>query len=414
MKKTFLIPLLLLALAGAAWYVFKPAEKPASAQQGNQPPPVLVTTVPAQRSVVPVRLEANGYVSPLNSVEVRPQVSSTIAKVHIREGQFVKAGDLLFTLDDRADRVNLQKAEAQLKKDEASLADYQRQLSRSQELVSKGFISQSAVDTVQSQVESARATVQADKAAIDAARVALSYSSIRASSAGRAGAITVYAGSLVQPASTPLVTISQIDPIAVTFTLPETELGALIEAQKEGDVKVSARASNGATVEGKVSFVDNAVDVQNGTIRVKAAFDNADQLLWPGQYVTVSTTVREIRDAIVVPQAAIITGIDARTVYVVGQDKTAQARPVELLYSFGAQAVVRGVQEGDRIVVDGKQNLRPGSRVNESGAANGPQKTAGASPVADASAGGQAAQGIQGAQPAQGAGNAGASGKSAP
>ncbi|MEC4720885.1 efflux RND transporter periplasmic adaptor subunit [Noviherbaspirillum sp. CPCC 100848] len=402
MKKTFLIPvLLMLVLAGAAWHFLKPAEKPA-AMQGNQPPPVLVNTVPAQRTVVPVRLEANGYVSSLNSVEVRPQVSSTIAKVHIREGQFVKAGDLLFTLDDRADRVNLQKAEAQLKKDEASLADFQRQLARSQDLLSKGFISHSAVDTVQSQVDSARATVQADKAAIEAARVALSYASIRASSAGRAGAISVYAGSLVQPASAPLVTISQIDPIAVTFTLPETELGALVEAQKAGDVKVSARASNGNTVEGKVTFIDNAVDAQNGTIRVKAAFANADQLLWPGQYVTVGTTVREIRDAIVIPQAAIITGIDASTVYVVGQDRTAQARPVELLYSFGAQAVVKGVQEGERIVVDGKQNLRPGSRVNETGSANGSQKS------------GNANAGTQGVQAAQSAGNGGTSGKSAP
>lgn len=397
MKKTVLIPvLLLLVLAGLAWHFFKPGNKPA-AGQGNQPPPALVTTVPAQRTSVPVRLTSNGYVSSLNSVEVRPQVSSTIAKVHIREGQFVKAGDPLFSLDDRADRVNLQKAQAQLKKDQASLADYERQLARSRDLVSKGFISQSAVDTVQSQVDSARATVQADQAAIDAAKVALSYASIRASSAGRAGAIAVYPGSLVQPASTPLVTISQIDPIAVSFTLPETELGALIEAQKAGEVKVNAKASNGAALEGKVTFIDNAVDVQNGTIRVKAAFANADQLLWPGQYVTVSTTVREIKDAIVVPQAAIITGIDARTIYVAGPDKVAQSRPIELVYSFGAHAVVKGVQEGERVVVDGKQNLRPGSRIAEAGAAkNGTS--------------GQGTQGTQGA----GNGNGGTSGKTAP
>jgi len=403
MKKTVFIPVLvLLVLAGLAWHFLRPADKPA-AGQGNQPPPALVTTVAAQRTSVPVRLESNGYVSSLNSVEVRPQVSSTIAKVHIREGQFVEAGDLLFSLDDRADRVNLQKAEAQLKKDEAGLADYERQLARSRDLLGKGFISQSAVDTVQSQVDSARATVQADKAAIDAARVALSYASIRASSAGRAGAIAVYPGSLVQPASTPLVTISQIDPIAVSFTLPETELGALIEAQKAGEVKVNAKASNGTSLEGKVTFIDNAVDVQNGTIRVKAAFANADQLLWPGQYVTVSTTVREIKDAIVVPQAAIITGIDARTVYVAGQDKIAQSRPIELVYSFGAQAVVKGVQEGERVVVDGKQNLRPGSRIAEAGAArNG--------------ADGQAPQQPQGSQGTQGAGNGngGTSGKTAP
>ncbi len=316
---------------------------------------------------VPLRLTGNGYVSSLNSVEVRPQVANVIAKVHIREGQFVQAGDLLFSLDDRADRVNVQKAQAQLIKDQATLADLERQLARSRDLLTKGFISQSAVDTVQAQVDAQRAVLAADNAAIAAARVSLGYQTIRAASSGRAGAITVFPGSLVQPSSaTPMVVISQIDPIAATFTLPETELNALLAAQKTGTVKVIATPQNTTTpIEGKISFVDNAVDPQTGTIKVKAIFPNPDALLWPGQYVLVTTTVRELKDAVVIPQAAIITGPDSQSVYAVGPDQTAQARRIDLLYSFGTQAAVAGVQAGERIVVDGKQNLRPGVKVSE-------------------------------------------------
>jgi RND family efflux transporter MFP subunit len=378
------IAILLIAVAAGVggWTYFKPgaqkaAEAPAQAKGQGQV--TAVSLVAAKRMDVPVRVEANGYVSSLNSVEVRPQVTNVIAKVHVKEGQFVKAGELLFTLDDRADRVNLQKAEAQLARDRATLADLERQLTRSKELLAKGFISQGATDTVQSQAEAQRAALQADQAAVEAARVALGYDTIRAPSSGRAGAIAVYPGSLVQPTPTaaPLVTISQLDPIAVTFTLPESELDGLLAAQKSGDIKVSARAAaSGAALEGKVSFVDNAVDSQNGTIKVKAIFPNQAQALWPGQYITVNTVVRTLKDAIVVPQASIITGAESRTVYAVSADKTAQARRIELVHSFGTQAVVKGVQEGERIVVEGKQNLRPGARVAEA-AANAAQRSEG-------------------------------------
>lgn len=366
------IPLLVLAaiVALVAWHFFGAADK---GGKPAQPTAIAVSSVTAQRMNVPVRLQANGYVSSLNSVEVRPQVSNLIARVHIREGQFVKAGELLFSLDDRADRVNLRKAQAQLAKDQATLADAERQLARSRELLAKGFVSQSAVDTVQTQAEAARATLQGDEAAVAAARVALEYDSIRAPSSGRAGAITVFAGSLVQPGmATPMVTISQLDPIAVSFTLPEQELAALLEAKRNGEVKVTATvASADAPLEGRVSFIDNSVDSQNGTIRVKAVFPNPSQLLWPGQYVTVSTVVREIRDGIVVPQAAIITGPNGSTIYVIGADNTAQQRKVGVDHAFGTQAVVSGLRAGERVVVDGKQNLRPGSRVDDTASKGG-------------------------------------------
>jgi RND family efflux transporter MFP subunit len=375
MKKRIVAVLIGIVLAGTAgWYFFK-ADKSeaqvAGAGANAQAPAAVVSTAAAKRMDVPMRLEANGYVSSLNTVDVRPQVSNVVAKVHIKEGQFVKAGDVLFTLDDRADRVNLQKAEAQLAKDQASLADLERQLARSRDLLGKGFISQSATDTVQTQVEAQRATLQADRAAIEAARVALGYDTIRASSAGRAGAIAVFQGSLVQPSSPPLVTISQLDPIGVSFTLPESELNALLSAQKSGDVKVSANLADGkGALDGRLSFVDNTVDPQNGTVKVKAIFPNTEQRIWPGQYVTVSTVVRELKDAVVIPQSAIITGIDNKSVYAVGTDKTAQSRRVEVLYAFGQQAAVKGVQAGEAIVIDGKQNLRPGSKVREAESRN--------------------------------------------
>lgn len=355
----------IVAAGSAAWYLTRTNQQ----QENSQPktaPAIAVTVAKAVQTDVPVRLEANGYVSSLNNVEVRPQVSNLVARVHIKEGQFVRAGEVLFSLDERADRVNLQKAQAQLAKDQASLADLERQLARSRELLGKGFISQGAADTIQAQADAARATLRADQAAVEAARVALGYDTIRAASSGRAGAISVFAGTLVQPSATaaPMVTISQIDPIAITFSLPEGELGALLAAQRSDTVKVLATLPGSADAqEGKLSFVDNAVDPQNGTIKVKAVFPNAAHRLWPGQYVPVTTVVRELKNAVVIPQASVITGIDTRSVYVVGADQTAQLRRVELLHSFGTQAAVRGVEAGDSVVVDGKQNLRPGSKV---------------------------------------------------
>ena len=377
MKKWTVIILLAIAAMAAGWHMFKPQQEKAgnstSQGKGQEQQAAMVSLAIAKRMNVPVQVEANGYVSSLNSVEVRPQVTNVIAKVHIKEGQFVKAGELLFSLDDRADRVNLQKAQAQLAKDRVTLNDLERQLARSKELLAKGFISQGATDTVQAQVEAQRATLLADQAAVEAAQVAFGYDTIRAPSSGRAGAIAVFPGSLVQPAATApaLVTIAQLDPIAVTFTLPESELNELLAAQKTaGDVKVTARLADvGTTLEGKVSFVDNAIDPQNGTIKVKAVFPNRDQHLWPGQYVTVSTAVRELKDAVVIPQAAIIAGIDNKSVYVAKADKTAELRRIQVLYAFGTEAAVSGVQPNEAIVVDGKQNLRPGSKLREAEAA---------------------------------------------
>jgi RND family efflux transporter MFP subunit len=340
-----------------------------TAVSGSEPgkaAPISVTTVRAQQRDVDVMLEATGTVTALNSVDIRPQVSSVITKVNIREGQFVKAGDTLFTLDARNDQINLAKAQAQLAKDTAALADAQRQLARNRDLLAQNFISQGAVDTSQAQVESQQAVVSADRAAIEAAKVGLGYNRITAPAAGRAGAINVYAGTTVQPGGTSLVTITQLDPIAVSFSLPQRHLGDALQTMRSGGGKVVAELPEARkSLVGKLQFVDNAVDANSGTVKVKAQFDNAGEALWPGAFVNVRLAVRTLKGAIVVPQAAVIQGPRGTIVYIVDVQNKAVARPIELLYASGLDAAVSGVQPGEKVVVDGRQNLRAGANVAE-------------------------------------------------
>lgn len=387
------------------------ASAPASGASGAGGPPVSVSTVRATRRDVDLTLEATGTVSALNSVEVRPQVASTIAKVHIKEGQFVKAGTLLFTLDARADEANVAKARAQLAKDQAALADAQRQLARSRELFAQNFISQGAVDTNQTLVDSQSAAVGASRAALQAAEVSLGYSRIVAPGSGRAGAINVFPGSSVQPAGTALVTITQIDPIAVAFNLPQRNLGDALQTLRSGGGKVNAVLPDGrGALVGKLQFVDNVVDANSGTVKVKAVFDNRDEKLWPGAYVGVQLAVRTLKAAVVVPQAAIIQGARGKTVYVVGDDNRAGLRPVEVVDALGADAVVTGLQGGERVVVDGRQNVRPGGVVVERSAEAGASPRRGGARGAGASGSGALGSAVSGAAGASGSGASGPGG----
>jgi RND family efflux transporter MFP subunit len=349
-----------------------PASGAGSAAGAGAGAPVSVSTVRAQQRDVDVTLEATGTVSALNSVDIRPQVSSVITKVHIREGQFVKAGQLLFTLDARNDEVNLAKAQAQLARDTASLADAQRQLARSRDLLAQKFISQGAVDTNQTLVDAQLAVVAADRAAIEAAQVGLSYSRIVAPAAGRAGAINVFVGSTVQPGGAALVTVTQLDPIAVSFSLPQRNLGDALQVLRAGGGKVVAVLPEGrGESTGKLQFVDNAVDPGSGTVRVKAQFDNAKETLWPGAFVTIRLAVQTLKDSVVVPQAAVIQAPRGTIVYTVDADNKAVARRIDVLYATGPDAVASGVRAGERVVVDGRQNLRPGVPVTERAPAEG-------------------------------------------
>jgi RND family efflux transporter MFP subunit len=390
--KTITLVAAIAALAGGAYYAYAPsaqknaenanaknsesaaksaASAPASAggaaSKGDSRP-VSVSTILTQKKDFPVRLQANGVVSSLNTVDIRPQITSTVARVHIKEGQFVRAGELLFTLDSRNDEVNLAKAQAQLDKDMATLADLQRQLVRSKDLVSKKFVAQSALDTSQTQVDAQQAVIAADKAAVNAAKVALSYNRIVAPASGRTGIISVFVGSLVQPNATAaaMVTITQIDPIAVTFPLPQRHLNDALQSMRNADSFVQASLPDGqGKYKGKLQFVDNVVDAASGTVKVKAVFDNKEMKLWPGAYVNLDMSVRTIKDAVVVPQDAIVVGARGKSVYVVNAESKAEVKPVTVLESYGNEAVISGVEAGVKIVLDGKQNLRPGGLVKE-------------------------------------------------
>ena len=342
------------------------AARPASAgASGASGPPVSVSTVRAQQRDVDVTLDVTGTVTALSSVDVRPQVASIISKVHIREGQFVKAGQLLFTLDSRNEEGAVAKARSQLVKDQVALADVQRQLARSRDLLAQNFVSQGALDANQTLVDSQLASISASRAALDAARVALSNARVTAPGAGRAGAINVFAGSSVQANQTPLVSITQLDPIAVAFSLPQRHLADALAALKGGGSEVTAVLPEKAgTLSGRLQFVDSAIDAASGSVKVKAVFANRDGKLWPGAFLDVAMNVRTLKDAVVVPQAAIIQSARGPVIYV-NENGKAALRPLQVLYAQGDDAAVSGVKAGEAIVLDGRQNLRPGASLVE-------------------------------------------------
>ena len=327
-----------------------------------------VKTVLAQKKAIPVTIRANGYVTAINTVEVRPQVQNVVRAVHVREGQDVSAGQLLFTLDSRSDQAGVASAQAQLARNRAELAEAEATLKRNQDLLAKNFVSQAAVDTARNQVEALRSAARGDEAAIQSSQVALGYNTITASIAGRIGAISVRPGSLAQPGGTPMLTIAQIDPIAVSFPVAERELGQILATYPQGDAPVVAQLAGGQEVRGKMIFIDNAVDTQTGTVRLKAQFSNPQHRMWPGNFVTVRLVARTLEDAVVVPAQAVVTGPERQFVYVVQSDDAVQARNIEVLTIEQGQAAVAGLDAGARVVVEGMQNLRPGGKVTEAAA----------------------------------------------
>lgn len=327
---------------------------------------------------IPIKLTANGTVTSQQTVEVRPQISAIVRTVHIKEGQFVRKGDKLFTLDARTESANLSKAEAQLAKSNAGFANAVRNLKRQQKLIEQKFISQAALDTAQNQVDSLKGQLDFDKAAVQANRVAHGFTIITAPISGRTGSIPVHPGSLVQPniaipgsviqpRSAVLVSITQINPINIKFTLPERKLVILQQALAKGDISVSAKmdVAGEPLIEGRLVFIDNTVDVQSGSILVKAEFPNQDKKLWPGMFVTVMLTPEILIDAFTVPIQAVQTGPENKFLYVIGKDNKVESRTITVRLVQDGFAVVEGTMPGTRVVVEGAQNLRPGSTVIE-------------------------------------------------
>jgi RND family efflux transporter MFP subunit len=307
-------------------------------------------------------------VVPLDFVDVRPQLTGTLMSVHFREGDSITRGQLLFTLDDSDARAALAKAEAQVGLVQAQLADAHREHQRAQALVASKFVAVSAVDTAASKVDALLAQVRAAQAEAGAARTTLSRTRIVSPIAGRAGAVVVHPGSLVQAGSAaPLVTIAQFSPVGVEFNLPEHDLQALLAAHAAGPVAVSVQDAGGAGAEGTLAFINNTINQDSATINLKASFPNPKQTLWPGGFVRVVVHAGTSRGAVVLPPQAVQDGPGGRFVYLVGADGKVVSRPVTLLRIQNEMAVVDGVEGGRRVVLEGGQNLRPGMRVRIAG-----------------------------------------------
>ena len=356
--------LLLLIGAGfaAKYYFFPDADK----QAKPSTPVQTVTLARVEQRDFPLLLDTTGTTVAANLVDIRPQITNTVQKVHIKEGQMVRSGDVLFTLDDRADRANVAKAQA-------ALDDAKRQYARAQELISQKFVSQSSVDTTQALIESAQASLRA-------AEVALSYDTIRSPITGRAGIINVFPGALVQPGNTvststtatattaigAMVTITQLDIINVQFTVPESALPMLFASIKAGTMPVAIlTTTDGKKREGKVYVVDNQIDTSIGAVKVKAQVNNQDHALIPGQFVNVTLNAGSIKDALVVPSQAVVSNARGQQLFVVDEQNGVELKPIKVLSEGQGYAVVSGVKAQDKIVVEGKQNLRPGFKVRE-------------------------------------------------
>jgi|688.fasta_scaffold39798_1 RND family efflux transporter MFP subunit len=331
--------------------------------------PVSVTTTVVKKQDLPVSVIANGTVVALQSVEIRSQISATVRAIHFKEGATVRQGELLFTMDNRTEEATQKRADAQVLKSRADYANAERNLKRQRELFEQKFISAAGLDAAMNQFELLKAQLAVDTASAEVARVAKSLTEIRAPFAGRTGAINVRIGSLVQPAaaSPALVTISQIDPIGVSFSIPERERPFIQKALSSGDVSVTAEIPAPATqkLTGKLSFVESTIDTASGTIPMKAVFGNKQLALWPGMFVNITVPTRTIEDTSVVPAQAVQTGPDRKYVYVVSAENKATIQPVDVLQIQNGLAAISGVAPGTRIVLEGAQNVRPNGTVVE-------------------------------------------------
>jgi RND family efflux transporter MFP subunit len=367
----FILSAAVILIAAAGWWWTSSRTEAAAAVVRTASPAISVTTALVKQQDLPVSVIANGSVVALQAVDIRAQISSVIASIHIAEGQTVSKGDLLFVLDARTEEANLRKAEAQVIKSRSDLANAERNLIRQRELFQQKFISQAALDTAINQADVLKGQLAVDEAAAEASRVARSFTQIRAPFSGRTGAIAVRIGSLVQPNTQALVTISQIDPIGVSFALPERELPHVQRAIAKGalPVIIELAAPQKQTLTGKLTFIESTVDSASGTIALKAAFENNEKLLWPGSFVNVSLSARTLAGALVVPVQAVQSGPERKFVYVVGQDNKVSSVPVEIELIQAGLAAIKGVAAGARVVVEGGQNVRKDSTIAEGGAA---------------------------------------------
>ena len=330
------------------------------------PPPAPVTVETASRKSVPVQLRTMGNVEPYTTVGIKARIDGVLNRVHFTEGQDVQKGALLFTIDPRPFEAALRQAEATLARDRAQFENAKKDAGRYAELATKGYVSQEQYEQLRTNADALSAVVQADQAQIENAKLQLGYCSIYAPDSGRAGSLLLHEGNLVKAnADTPMVVINQIQPVNVTFTLPEKYLPEIRKYTTAGKLGVEALPSveDKSPAKGSLSFIENVVDASTGTIMMKASFPNHDRRLWPGQFVNVTITLAVQQDVTVVPAGTVQTGQQGQYVYVVKGD-VAELRSVIAGTDYqGLTVVEKGLESGEQVVTDGQMRLQPGARV---------------------------------------------------
>jgi multidrug efflux system membrane fusion protein len=342
-----------------------PAPGGKSSRSASGPIPVLVAKSGAQN--VPVEIHAVGNVQAYSSVSIRSQLTGKITQVHFQEGQEVKRGDLLFTIDPRPFEAAFNQAQADLERDQAQQVNGRLTFERTSNLFNSKIASQADYDTALAAYQSAQSTVVADAAALTNAQLNLEYTSIRSPINGRAGNLTTKEGNVVKAPDDILVNVMQIHPIYVAFAVPEDNLPAIRKQAGQGTLAVTACPAGDTNncASGVLTFIDNTVDTNTGTILLKATFTNANTVLWPGQFVQASLVLSNLTQATIVPSQAVQTGQDGEFLFVVRGDDTVEARPVVAGINYDGQRVITsGLKPGETVVTDGQLKLATGSKVN--------------------------------------------------
>lgn len=349
-----------------------------------QRPPAVVAVGQAAQKSVPYEIRAIGTIEAYANVSIKAQVTGRLEKVHFKEGQFVKKGALLFTVDPRQQQATVRQAEAALARDIAQSENAREDERRYAELLKKGYISRQQFDASRTNAAALEAVAAASRANLEAAKTQLSYYFIHSPISGRAGDVLMDEGNMIKATddNKALTTINQIEPVYATFAVPEQNLAEIRKymAQQPLAVGVFANKTDVEPIElGLLSFVDNTVDTATGTIKLKATFKNSGHKLWPGQFVTAVVKLYVEDNAVIVPSEAVQAGQSGHYVYIVKEDLTAENRPVTVSRTYGNESVItQGVKPGERVVTDGHLRVVPGGKVQIKDAV----KPASAAPVA--------------------------------
>lgn len=353
------------ALAGGGYW-YANTSKANSTPQPKVAAPVPVAVATAQTGEMPILFGTVGRAEAYEGVTLKSRIDGQVLSVAYTEGQQVKQGDVLIRLDPADFNAKAMQAEALLAKDQAQLSKAHADVERYLALKAKGFVSDEKVNEIRTSEAAAAATVQADKAALELARLQLSYATIRAPFSGVIGARLVFPGSSVKTNDTALAVVNRVNPLYVTFSVPEKLLPKLRLAMSQGPMKVQVNlpGNKEQKLEGTAKFIDNAVDAANGTILMKAILDNKDGKLTPGQFLNVGMTLDKLADAVLIPNEAIQQGADGNFLYVVKPDNTAEVRKIEVISTYqGMSAITQGIAAGDKVVTDGQLRLTPGATI---------------------------------------------------